>query len=120
MVTAIASSLRNSFRDALATALDGGSVVVKATATTLVTFSLGSSPFTNGTGTLTLTATKTATASGGSGATPTSADWRDSSNNVLFTVTSGLSGTELNWDGTITSGQTCNLSSGYVLTIPAN
>lgn|SRR5574343_291203 len=119
MVTALASTLRNSIRDVIATALDGGSVDVKASSTVLVTLALGSNPFTNGTGTLTLASNKSATASAGSSSTPTSADWKSSGAAVQFTSTSGLSGTEMNWDGTITSGQTCILSSGYVLTVPS-
>lgn len=119
MVTAIATSLRNSFRDAVATALDGGSVDVYAGATLLVNIPLGATPFTAGSASLSLTASHNGTAIAGSSSTPTSADWKNSSAAVLFSVTSGLAGAELIWSVEITAGQTCTLAS-YTLTFPAS
>lgn len=122
MVTAIATSLRNSFRDDTNTALDGGSVVLRAGATVLATLSLGATPFTLTNGVLTLAANKTATASGGAGDTPTHADFRDASNAVQFTASCGLTGApgvELEWSGTITAGQPVQLDAGTEIVMPS-
>lgn len=116
--TTIATAARNAQADAFTTLIGTGAgtaqLLLRNSTTTLVTFSLSNTPFgAASTGAITLAGvTITATASAGSASSVDNYQIKDRNGTVQWT--GSVTGSD-----TITSGQTCNLTS-LVITWPAS
>jgi hypothetical protein len=56
-----------------------------------------------------LTSALSGTASGGSASTPTDVQFRDGDDAIVYTATAGIGSGDVNFDGTITSGQAISI-----------
>jgi len=91
-----------------------GDLVVRATGpTTLATLNFANPAYNAASvaspSVATLASALSGTASGGSASTPTDVQFRDRANTIIYTATAGIGSGDVNFDGTITSGQAVSI-----------